>query len=116
MLETDYCPYCRAKIEIDEVVKLCDINGDEQDKLAECPNCGKFIRANFETRIHMSLTSEEDYLEQLEFEKENYREMIKTEYGQKSIDYYRFMIDEVNRKIQGAELRIEHNKEIENED
>lgn len=45
----------------------------------------------------MSLTSEEDYLEQLEFEKENYREMIKTEYGQKSIDYYRFMIDEVDR-------------------
>lgn len=116
MLETDYCPYCDAEIEIDEVVELCDINGNEQDVLVECPNCGKFIRASFETRIHMSLTSEEYYLENLKYQRENYEKTLKTEYGQKSKDFFGMMIDEVNGKIEGAELRIEHNKEIENED
>lgn len=116
MLESDYCPYCDAEIEIDEVVELCDINGNEQDELVECPNCGRFIRASFETTIHMSLLSEEDYLEQLEHQKEIYEENLKTEYGQKSKDFFEMMIDEVNRKIEGAELRIERNKEIENED
>lgn len=116
MLETDYCPYCDAELEIDEVVELCDINGNEQDQLVECPNCGKFIRASFETRIHMSLTSEEYYLDQLEHKKEIYEENLKTEYGQKSKDFFGLMIDEVNREIEGAELRIERNKEIEDED
>lgn len=116
MLETDYCPYCGAELEIDELVVVCDLDGDEQDQLVDCPNCGKFIRASFETRIHMSLTSEEDYLEQLEHQKEIYEENLNTEYGQKSNDFFVLMIDEVNRKIEGAELRIEHNKEIENED
>lgn len=116
MLETDYCPYCRAKIELDEVVEVCNPDGDEQDELVECPNCGKFIRASFEPRLCMSLASEEYYLENLKHKRENYEKTLKTEYGQKSIDYYRFMIDEVDREIEGAELRIERNKEIENED
>lgn len=116
MLETDYCPYCDYEIEIDEVEEVCDLDGDEQDQLVNCPNCGKFIRASFETRIHMSLVSEEDYLEQLEHQKEIYEKNLNTEYGQKSKDFFEFMIDEVNRKIEGAELRIEHNKEVEDED
>lgn len=110
MLETDYCPYCDAELEIDEVVELCDINGNEQDQLVECPNCGKFIRASFETRIHMSLLSEEDYLEQLEHQKEIYEENLKTEYGQKSKDFFELMIDEVNREIEEAKVNIEDNK------
>lgn len=116
MLETDYCPYCGAELEIDELVEVCDLDGDEQDELVECPNCGKFIRASFETRIHMSLKNEEYYLEKLKHKRENYEKTLKTGYGQKSIDYYRFMIDEMDIAIEGAELRIEHNKEIENED
>lgn len=115
MLESDYCPYCDSEIEIDDVVEITDLNGNEQDQLVECPNCGKFIRASFETRIHMSLVSEEDYLEQLEHQKEIYEENLNTEYGQKSKDFFEFMIDEVNRKKEMAKLHIEQNEEIEDE-
>ena len=115
MLETDYCPYCDAELEIDDVVELCELDGNEQDELVECPNCGRYIRANFETRIHMSLVSEEDYLEHLEHQKEIYEENLNTEYGQKSKDFFEFMIDEVNRKMGMAKLHIEQNEEIEDE-
>lgn len=115
MLETDYCPYCDAELEIDEVVESCDINGNEQDKLVECPNCGKSIRASFETRIYMSLASEEYYLEQLKHQKEIYEENLKTEFGQKSKDFIEYMIEEVDKEIEAAKRNIAENKEVEDE-
>lgn len=113
MLESDYCPYCGHEIEPNDVVEVCDMDGNEQDELVECPNCGKYIRASFETRICMSLMSEEDYLEQLEYQKENYKKNLQSEYGQKCKDFFEMMIDEVDRKIDGAKFRIEKNNERE---
>ena len=116
MLESDYCPYCNHEIEPDDVVEVTDLGGDEQDELVECPNCGKHIRANFEPRLCMSLVSEEDYLKQLEYQKENYKKTLKSEYGQKCKDFYEMMIDEVDEKIAEAKANIEENKNQEEEE
>lgn len=116
MLETDYCPYCKAEIEPDEVVEVCNLDGDEQDELVECPSCGKHIRANFERVLHMSLVSEEDYLENLKNQKERYEETLKTEFGQKSKDFMEYMIEKADKEIEAAKRNIEENKEIEDED
>lgn len=116
MSGSDFCPYCEAEIEIDEVVEVCDMNGNEQDELVECPNCGKHIRASFEPVLCMSLESEEDYLEQLEYQKENYKKTLKSEYGQTCKDFYEMMIDEVDEKIAEAKANIEENKNQEEED
>ena len=110
MLESDYCPYCDAEIEIDDVVEVTDLNGNEQDELVECPNCGKHIRASFEPILCMSLTSEEYYLENLKQQRENYERELKTEYGQEGKDFYEWMIEEVNEKIAEANVNIEDNK------
>ena len=112
MSGSDFCPYCEAEIEIDEVVEVCDMNGNEQDELVECPNCGKHIRANFEPRIDMSLASEEDYLEYLERKKEEYKKILKSKDGQAFKDYYEMMIKEVDEKIAKAKANIEENEEI----
>ena len=116
MLESDYCPYCDHEIDPNDVVEVCDMNGDEQDELVECPNCGKHIRANFEPRICMSLMSEEDYLEILEYQKENYEKTLKSVYGQQCKDYYEMMIRETERKIEESKANIEENKNQEEED
>lgn len=110
MLGSDYCPYCDAEIDPDDVVEVTDLGGDEQDELVECPNCGKHIRANFEPRLCMSLVSEEDYLEQLEYQKENYKKNLQSEYKQEWKDYYELMIKEVDEKIAEAKANIEENK------
>lgn len=116
MLGSDYCPYCGHEIEPDEVVEVCDLDGDAQDELVECPNCGKHIRANFERVLHMSLISEEDYLEDLKNRKESYEETLKTEFGQKSKDFMEYMIEKVDKEIEAAKRNIEENKEVEDED
>ena len=116
MLGSDFCPYCGHEIEPDEVVEVCELDGDEQDELVECPNCGKHIRANFEAVLSMTLVSEEDYLKILENRKEGYEKTMKTEFGQKSKDFYEMMIEEVDKKIEAAKRNIEENKEIEDED
>lgn len=115
MLGSDYCPYCGHEIEPDKVVEVCELDGDEQDELVECPNCGKHIRANFEAVLSMSLMSEENYLENLKSRKESYEETLKTEFGQKSKDYLEYMIEKVDKEIEAAKRNIEENKEIEDE-
>lgn len=115
MLESDYCPYCNHEIEPDDVVEVCDMNGNEQNELVECPNCGKHIRASFEPRIDMSLVSEEDYLEQLERKKEEYKKR-KSKDDQAFKDYYEMMIKEVDEKIVEAKANIEENKNQEEEE
>ena len=102
MLENDYCPYCGVELEPDEVVEVTDIDGDEQARLVECPNCGKHIRASFELVLCMSLTSEEYYLENLKLQRRNYERELKTEYGQESKDYFEMLIKEVDGKISEA--------------
>ena len=116
MLGSDYCPYCGHEIEPDEVVEVCDLDGDAQDELVECPNCGKHIRANFERVLSMSLISEEDYLEELKNRKEGYEETLKTEFGQKSKDFMEYMIEKVDKEIETAKRNIEENKEMKDED
>lgn len=116
MLGSDYCPYCGHEIEPDEVVEVCDLDGDAEDELVECPNCGKHIRANFERVLHMSLVSEEDYLGNLKNRKEGYEKTLKTEFGQKSKDFMEYMIEKVDKEIEEAKRNIEENKEIGNED
>lgn len=113
MLESDYCPYCGHEIEPNDVVEVCDMNGNEQNELVECPNCGKHIRASFEPRIDMSLVSEEDYLEYLERKKEEYKKILKSKDGQAFKDYYEMMIKEVDEKIAKAKANIEENKKCE---
>lgn len=115
MLESDYCPYCKAELEPGELVEVCELDGDEQDELVECPNCGKHIRANFERVLHMSLVSEEDYLEDLKNRKESYEETLKTEFGQKSKDFIEYMIEKVDEEIETAKRNIEENKNQEQE-
>ena len=110
MLETDYCPYCDAELNLDDVVEITDLNGNEQDELVECPNCGKHIRASFEPMLCMSLTSEEYYLENLKLQRRNYERELKSEYGQEYKDYYEMMIKEVDEKIAEAKANIEENK------
>ena len=110
MLGSDYCPYCGHEIEPDEVVEVCDLDGDAQDELVECPSCGKHIRANFEKVLHMSLVSEEYYLENLKLQRRNYERELKTEYGQESKDYFEMLIKEVDEKIAKAKVNIEENK------
>lgn len=110
MLESDYCPYCDAEIEPDDVVEVCDMRGNEEDELVECPNCGKRIRASFEPVLCMSLTSEEYYLENLKLQRRNYERELKTEYGQESKDFFEMMIKEVDEKITEAKANIEENK------
>lgn len=110
MLETDYCPYCDAEIGPDDVVEVCDMRGNEEDELVECPNCGKHIRASFEPVLCMSLTSEEYYLENLKLQRRNYERELKTEYGQESKDFFEMMIKEVDEKITEAKANIEENK------
>ncbi|EEI83527.1 hypothetical protein [Anaerococcus tetradius] len=107
MLENDYCPYCKAELEPEDVVEVCDITGNKQ---VECPNCGKHIRASFEPRLCMSLTSEEYYLRQLEREKESYKKRLKSEDDQEGKDFYEMMIKEVDEKIAEAKANIEENK------
>lgn len=116
MLGSDFCPYCGHEIEPDEVVEVCELDGDEQDELVECPNCGKHIRANFEAVLSMTLVSEEDYLKILENRKEGYEKTMKTEFGQKSKDFYEMMIEEVDKEIEAAKRNIEENKEMKDED
>lgn len=110
MLENDYCPYCDAELEPDELVLVGDLDGDEQDELVECPNCGKHIRASFEPVLCMSLTSEEYYLRQLEREKESYKKRLKSEDDQEGKDFYEMMVKEVDEKIAEAKVNIEENK------
>lgn len=112
MFEHDYCPYCKTELEPDELVEVCELDGDEQDELVECPNCGKHIRANFERVLHMSLTSEEYYLENLKNRKEGYEETLKTEFGQKSKDFIEYMIEKVDKEIEMAKQNIAENKEV----
>lgn len=109
MLENDYCPYCGVELEPDDVVEASDLDGDEQDELVECPNCGKHIRASFELILCMSLESEEDYLVNLEHQKENYRN-LQSGYGQEFQDGFEMMIDEIERKIKESKANIEENK------
>lgn len=116
MSGSDYCPYCGHEIEPDEVVEVCDLDGDAQDELVECPSCGKHIRANFERVLHMSLISEEDYLEELKYRKEGYEESLKTEFGQKSKDFLEYMIEKVDEEIEAAKRNISENKEMKDED
>lgn len=110
MLENDYCPYCDAEIGPHDVVEVTDLDGDEQDELVECPNCGKHIRANFEPRLCMSLASEEYYLENLKLQRQNYERTLKTEYGQENKDYFGVLIKEIDEKIAEAKANIEENK------
>ena len=110
MLGSDYCPYCDAEIDPDDVVEVTDLGGDEQDELVECPNCGKHIRASFELALCISLTSEEYYLENLKLQRRNYERELKTEYGQESKDYFEMLIKEVDEKIAKAKVNIEENK------
>lgn len=114
MLENDYCPYCDAELEPDELVLVGDLDGDEQDELVECPNCGKHIRASFEPVLCMSLESEEDYLVNLEHQKENYRN-LQSGYGQEFKDSFEMMIREVEEKIAKAKANIKENEELEND-
>lgn len=116
MLERDDCPYCGYEIEPDDVVEVCDLDVEESYRLVECPNCGKYIRANFEAVLHMSLISEEDYLEDLKNRKEGYEETLKTEFGQKSKDFIEYMIEKVDKEIEAAKRNVEENKEIKDED
>lgn len=116
MLGSDYCPYCGHEIEPDEVVEVCDLDGDAQDELVECPSCGKHIRSNFEMVLHMSLISEEDYLENLKSRKESYEKTLKTEFGQKSKDYLEYMIEKVDEEIETAKRNIAENMEMKDED
>lgn len=116
MLESDYCPYCDAELNLDDVVERTDLNGNEQDELVECPNCGKHIRASFEPMLCMSLTSEEYYLENLKLQRRNYERELKTEYGQESKNYFEMLIKEVDEKIAEAKSNIEENKNQEEED
>lgn len=113
MLESDYCPYCDAEIGPHDVVEVTDLDGDEQDELVECPNCGKHIRASFELALCISLASEEYYLENLKLQRRNYERELKTEYGQESKDFYEAMIKEVDEKIAEAKSNIEENKDQE---
>ena len=110
MLETDFCPYCDAEIGPGDVVEVCDMRGNEQDELVDCPNCGKHIRASFEPVLCVSLTSEEYYLENLKLQRRNYERELKTEYGQECKDFLEYMIKEVDEKIAEAKANIEENK------
>lgn len=116
MLGSDYCPYCGYEIEPDKVVEVCELDGDEEDELVECPNCGKYIRANFEVLLSMSLMSEEDYLKDLKNRKEGYEKTLKTEYGQSCKEFFEYMIEKVDEEIEAAKRNIAENKEIEDED
>ncbi|WP_311481053.1 hypothetical protein [uncultured Anaerococcus sp.] len=116
MLGSDYCPYCGHEIEPDEVVEVCDLDGDAQDELVECPSCGKHIRANFEKVLHMSLVSEEYYLENLKLQRRNYERELKTEYGQECKDFIECMIEKVDKEIETAKRNISENKEMKDED
>lgn len=115
MLESDYCPYCNHEIEPDDVVEVCDMDGNEQDELVECPNCGKYIRASFEPVLCMSLESEEAYLRRLERNKANYEKRLESEHDQWSKDYYEGIIREAERKIRKSKAVIEENKNQEKE-
>lgn len=112
MFEHDYCPYCKTELEPDELVEVCELDGDEQDELVECPNCGKHIRANFEAILSMSLMSEEDYLKDLKKRKEGYEETLKTEYGQNCKEFFEYMIEKVDKEIEMAKQNIAENKEV----
>lgn len=112
MLGSDRCPYCGVETGLDVLNEIRDINGNIQDELEICPNCRKYIRVSFETRNHISITSEEYYLENLKLERENYEKTLNSEYGQNSKNFYRMMIDEVDRKIKIAKANIEENKEL----
>lgn len=115
MLGSDYCPYCEVELEPDEVVEVTDLDGDEQEQLVECPNCGKYIIASFELVLCMSLTSEEYYLENLKLQRQNYERELKTEYGQESKDYFGMLIKEVDEKIAEAKANIKENNELEDD-
>ena len=112
MSEIDYCPYCGGEIEPSDVFETSDVSGNEVDELVECPNCSKLIRASLEPRLHIYLTSEDDYLFYLLSRQESTVQLLIAHEDKYYKGYYIDRLNEVNREIEQVRKNIKFNNEV----
>lgn len=112
MSESDFCPHCDREIKPSDVFELSDVSGNEVDELIECPNCGKLIRANLETSLHISLTSEDDYLFYLLSRQESTVQLLIAHEDKDYKGYYIDRLNEINREIEQVRKNIKFNNDV----
>ncbi|MDU5970090.1 MAG: hypothetical protein E6Z12_02030 [Finegoldia magna] len=106
----DYCPYCHAEIEAEDLFEVCDCSGSESDELKQCPRCHKVFRTSLEPVMTLSIQSEEDYLEWLLKYNENNKKLLKSEDDEDWKKYLQNRIDEVKKDIEESRKNVEKNK------
>ena len=112
MSESDSCPHCDMEIKPSDVFELSDVSGNEVDELIECPNCGKLIRANLGTSLHISLTSEDDYLWYLLSRQESTVQLLIAHEDKYYKGYYIDRLNEINREIEQVRKNIKFNNDV----
>lgn len=112
-LTSDYCPYCDYELDYDDVFEPADINGTEEDIEVECSSCGRIMRASIEIEPHLSLMSEDDYLENLK----RLREGAVARLGDRYFKDYKHLvledIEKLTKEIEQVKKNLKINSEVE---
>ena len=111
MREHDFCPFCDGMIATNDLIETDDYRGCQQE-IFICPHCKRFIRVNFETRIHISVKSEDDYLSKLKDDLVYYQKLLEIEERMENTYYYKERIIKIKKQIEGVEERMRYNSTI----